>query len=109
MATIDLTPEQHAQLVPWALRRLELDFARLSRYLVQAGELDELSVVSIGLNVELGAVIVRDDDAGAVYVLGEPDTLVRQVGDRETLWRDGVEVYDEETPAWPNDEAPAAA
>jgi hypothetical protein len=109
MATIDLTPEQRAQLVPWALRRLELDFARMSRYLVQAGELDESSTVSIGLNVELGSVIVRDDDAGAVYVLGEPDTLIRQAGERETLWRDGVEIYDEETPAWPVNEPPAAA
>jgi hypothetical protein len=108
MATIDLTPEQQAQLVPWALRRLEVDYDRLIRHLILAGELVEPTPMAVGLNVEVGAVLVRDDRADAVYVLGEPDTLIRQGGGRETFWRDGVEIYNETMPAWPVDDPPAA-
>jgi hypothetical protein len=92
---VDTTHVSEAALVRWARQRIDREVSELSDQLRAAGILDGETKFDCGLHFDLGAVMVRDRDTGAIYVPGPTSTLIGQTDDgREHLWRDGEQVYD---------------
>ena len=96
---VDTTKISEAALVRWAHRRIARDVDEISSQLRAAGILEGDTAFDAGLHFDVGAVMVRDRDTGAIYVPGPITSLIGQTDDgRELLWRDGEKVYDLSNP-----------